>query len=709
MSHFLAECFKRANVRAVFAVPGVPVTETLNEIRSKGYTYVCILRNEQTASQAAAVYGYHAGAGSLAQYTDAVVAAMAPSRAWHAMPRMDFEWGRMSSKEQTPNAGTTTDLRPMEQDESMLRSVLSFQPVSPSPGVCITTSGPAFLNALSGVGTAHTNHWPLLLISSSNGSQSPTILTKFQEYPQVKIAEGLKAAGTLKEVFVAKTIDDFQQALFSAISCSLSGVPGPVYLDVPWGVWRSKAVDSSLYLTLTTPLAIEVSVTPIDEPAWAASDILEAYQNAKKPLIILGDELNYAMGCMARFLIRNSQTFLRAPLLTTPMAKGLVCDSDSRTAAAGRSKSLKESDYVFVIGATLNWQFDNSNGWMNNKTKIFILSSDPQYLTFPDSSSVFVPIRGNVAALFLRFLQGISHIDNVKQHEDWRREVEERVEQSWKALKAKVAEQYSQEVSTEDSSRRWRGGLRLDHCFSCLVAPLKEADDFVAGFPDLHPKTKLLLSLWLGVDSLSDSLVTFVCEGATCMDRSRLFLPANCAKARIDAAQFGAMGVGAAFAIGSALWKQVFFDSARDILADLEASPALGPFIDEVKKRASIFLLQGDSAFGFSGLEFETIRRYNFPIAICVLDNGGMYAMEPEDSSASRPSKQWTPAYCLKHTSVTDLTPDFKFADLGRAAGMPVETISWPWDTKIADKLPCLIHFIIDPTDGTQEGHIKSL
>lgn len=68
---------------------------------------------------------------------------------------------------------------------------------------------------------------------------------------------------------------------------------------------------------------------------------------------------------------------------------------------------------------------------------------------------------------------------------------------------------------------------------------------------------------------------------------------------RLDAGTFGTMGVGLGYAIAAALW-------ARD------SAPG---------KR--IVCVEGDSAFGFSGMELETIYRYKLPIIIIIVNNNG--------------------------------------------------------------------------------------
>ena len=85
-------------------------------------------------------------------------------------------------------------------------------------------------------------------------------------------------------------------------------------------------------------------------------------------------------------------------------------------------------------------------------------------------------------------------------------------------------------------------------------------------------------------------------EGASMMDIGRTVLPNFFPKHRLDAGSFGTMGVGLAFAI---------------------AAQAVHP-----GKR--VVAVEGDSAFGFSGMEVEVACRYNMPITFIILNNNGI-------------------------------------------------------------------------------------
>jgi 2-hydroxyacyl-CoA lyase 1 len=85
-------------------------------------------------------------------------------------------------------------------------------------------------------------------------------------------------------------------------------------------------------------------------------------------------------------------------------------------------------------------------------------------------------------------------------------------------------------------------------------------------------------------------------EGASTMDIGRTVLPNFLPKHRLDAGSFGTMGVGLAFAIAA----QAVYPGKR------------------------VVAVEGDSAFGFSGMEVEVACRYGMPITFIILNNNGI-------------------------------------------------------------------------------------
>ncbi|XP_045859326.1 2-hydroxyacyl-CoA lyase 1 isoform X5 [Meles meles] len=99
-----------------------------------------------------------------------------------------------------------------------------------------------------------------------------------------------------------------------------------------------------------------------------------------------------------------------------------------------------------------------------------------------------------------------------------------------------------------------------------------------------------------------------VSEGANTMDIGRTVIQNYLPRHRLDAGTFGTMGVGLGFAIAAAV-------VAKD------RNPG-----------QRVICVEGDSAFGFSGMEVETICRYNLPIVLLVVNNNGIYQGFDADS-----------------------------------------------------------------------------
>jgi 2-hydroxyacyl-CoA lyase 1 len=117
------------------------------------------------------------------------------------------------------------------------------------------------------------------------------------------------------------------------------------------------------------------------------------------------------------------------------------------------------------------------------------------------------------------------------------------------------------------------------------------------------------MNYYVALQAVQESLpedTVIVSEGANTMDIGRTILLNHAARTRLDAGSYGTMGVGLGFAIAASV-----------------TNPG---------KR--IVAVEGDAAFGFSGMEVETMCRYQLPITIVVINNngigGGVDALRPD-------------------------------------------------------------------------------
>lgn len=153
-----------------------------------------------------------------------------------------------------------------------------------------------------------------------------------------------------------------------------------------------------------------------------------------------------------------------------------------------------------------------------------------------------------------------------------------------------------------------------------------------------------------------------VSEGASTMDIGRSVLPNSLPRHRLDAGSFGTMGVGLAFAIAAAT---VYPD--RRIVA-----------------------VEGDSAFGFSGMEVEVACRYQLPITFVVLNNNGIGGgVDTLDRSRPLPPSVYTPG--AHYERVIEA-----FGGRGFFAESPAE-LEKTLDEALAENGPSLVNIAIHP------------
>jgi oxalyl-CoA decarboxylase len=185
-----------------------------------------------------------------------------------------------------------------------------------------------------------------------------------------------------------------------------------------------------------------------------------------------------------------------------------------------------------------------------------------------------------------------------------------------------------------------------------------------------HPM-KFLGALQAIRDVLHDNPEVYVVnEGANALDLARNTIGMQVPRHRLDSGTWGVMGIGMGYAIAAAV------ETGEPVVA-----------------------IEGDSAFGFSGMEIETICRYNLPIVTVILNNSGVY--RGDDISAS--ADPAPTALQARHEFMIKA-----FGGKGYRATTPVE-VAIALRQALASARPALIDCVIDPSDGTESGNIAHL
>ncbi|KAI9085654.1 hypothetical protein K1719_032497 [Acacia pycnantha] len=169
-----------------------------------------------------------------------------------------------------------------------------------------------------------------------------------------------------------------------------------------------------------------------------------------------------------------------------------------------------------------------------------------------------------------------------------------------------------------------------------------------------------------------------VSEGANTMDVGRSVLIQTEPRTRLDAGTWGTMGVGLGYCIAAAV-----------------ASP------DRL-----VVAVEGDSGFGFSAIEVETLVRYQLPVVVIVFNNGGVYG-------GDRRSPEEVDGPYKDDPAPTSFVPNAGYHILIEAFGGKGYIVKTPEELKSAlsesfsARKPTVINVIIDPFAGAESGRLQ--
>ncbi|RDW63802.1 hypothetical protein BP6252_11347 [Coleophoma cylindrospora] len=302
-------------------------------------------------------------------------------------------------------------------------------------------------------------------------------------------------------------------------------------------------------------------------------NVADLLHNAKAPLLVIGKGAAFAR---AESIIGQLVDYTQIPFLPTPMGKGVLPDSHPLNVASARSAALKEADVVLILGARLNWilHYGEAPKWKSGAKLVQVdISAEEIGRNNGDASAGIVGDINIVVAELLTILKAQEWI--YASSSPYHKIIS--VSKEKNEAKARVAA----EVRTEP--------MGYTQVFNIVKKTLNRLSSPEAGN------------------------IVYISEGANTMDISRSIFNLDHPRLRLDAGTHATMGVGLGYAI---------------------AAHAVYNPPDSEASHKKIVCIEGDSAFGFSMAEVETMARYSMDCLIFVINNGGIYHGDSSDAES---------------------------------------------------------------------------
>ncbi len=432
-----------------------------------------------------------------------------------------------------------------------------------APGVAAVTAGPGITNTITALKNAQMAASPVLLI----GGAAPTALQgrgALQDIDQKSLV-----SPHVKLCRQVRRVADLGPATEAALRACLDGVPGPVFVECPvdllydealirqWyadAAGKGQAIGDRLlrwYLNHHAAKMFEgadrgyapvaAPPAPLVAPVSSIDAIAAALRRAERPLMVLGSQS--VVNAPRAHEIAAAVRAMGIPVYLSGMARGLLGPQDRLLMRHARREALREADTVVLAGVPCDFRLDYGKHVRRSATLIALNRSAREARM---NRKPTLAALGDAGDTLVRLAQG----PQAPSRESW--------------------------IAT----LRQRDDLRE----ADVARQAAATGEFV------NP-----LAFLRALDAEAGDDAIFVADGGDFVSTAAYVLRARGPLSWLDPGAFGTLGVGAGFALGSAL-----------------AQPG-----------RPLWLIWGDGASGYGLAEFDTFVRHRIPVIAVVGNDAG--------------------------------------------------------------------------------------
>ena len=219
-------------------------------------------------------------------------------------------------------------------------------------GACIVTSGPGGTNAMTGTLCSWLDSIPVITISGQVNKEMTTNYTQLplrqlgdQEFDIIQSVKNMT-----KYAVQVNDPTEIKYHLEKACELATQGRPGPVWIDIPLNVQSVDINPDELVGWVDSVVTPTPSSTEIET-------IIEKWNQAKKPLLVVGNGIRLSSGVKELFDLLN---ITNLPVISAVNGNDIVnkdydyyCGRFGTHAQIGANNLLSECDFLLTIGSRL--------------------------------------------------------------------------------------------------------------------------------------------------------------------------------------------------------------------------------------------------------------------------------------------------------------------------------------------------------------------
>jgi acetolactate synthase-1/2/3 large subunit len=523
------------------------------------------------------------------------------------------------------------DIVDVRHEQTAAFAAEGWAKVTRTPGVCALTAGPGVTNGMSAIASASSNHSPVLVL----GGRAPDFRWgkgSLQEIDHVPFVRPL-----VKLAATAGQTAEIPELVDRGLRTAITPHSGPVFLDFPLDYVFGEAAPPE-------------GSAPLSSEPWRGAgaegrDVERAgasLRAADRPVIMAGAGLYWGRGEEA---LRALAEELRIPVFLNGLARGCLPADHELAFSRARSTGLRGADVALVIGAPLDFRLGFGAAFAPDAEIVAIDAAEPDR---DPPRALAAELYGALPATLdaLRATAGGSGSSSPGYGSS----------SAGSAGSSSSAGSAGSSSSGSSSSGReaWIESLRMTE----NEARAAEAGELSDDRAPLHP-----MRVYGELSRMLDRDAIVIGDGGDFVSYAGRLIDSFEPGCWLDPGPLGCLGSGFGYALAAKL----------------------------ARPDRQVVLLLGDGAFGFSGMELDTLARHGVAV-LAVIGNNGIWALEKHPMEA-----------LYGYSVAADLRPATRYDQVATALGCEGELVSTPAELRPALERalgcggPALVNVLTDP------------
>ena len=504
--------------------------------------------------------------------------------------------------------------------------------VTREPGVCALTAGPGVTNGMSAMGSAQANHSPMVVL----GGRAPAGrwgMGSLQEIDHVPFVRPLS-----KMAVTPESTAEIPGLVDEAFATAMAPHGGPAFVDFPLDyVFMEAAEPEGLAEGLPPAPAARADGAAIERAA-------ELLREAERPVVMAGTDLYWGHGEQALVALIEA---LGIPVFVNGLARGCVPADHELFYSRARAHALQGADVALVVGVPMDFRL-GFGGSFGDETEIVAIDvAEPER---PHPRPVAAELYGALGAT----LEDL-RVATVAGAGSW-----------GSGAGGAGGDGAGGDAAGRDAAGRADAGGYALHTEAWLAKlravenERREAErvELADDRAPLHP-----MRVYAELARVLDRDAIVIGDGGDFVSYAGRVVDSFQPGCWLDPGPFGCLGAGPGYALAAKL----------------------------ARPDRQVVLLLGDGAFGFAGMEFDTLARHGVNV-VGVMGNNGIWALEKHPME-----------FLYGYSVAAELRPATRYDEMVRALGGHGELVERPQDVVGALERalqadgPALVNVLTDP------------